>query len=106
MPQSNKEPVNKSAAIRDMLAKHPKSPVKEIVSQLGKQGTRVRPTLVYYIRSKQRQQHRKEVRARVAETTKRTGAADPVTLVLQVKQLARDAGGLQNLKKLVEVLAE
>ena len=106
MPRSNKETVNKSAAIREMLVQHPKSPVKEIVSHLQKQGTRVRPTLVYYIRSKQRQQHREESRARVAETTKRTGAADPVALVLQVKQLARDAGGFQNLKQLVDALAE
>ena len=103
MPRSDKEAVNKSAAIRDVLMKYPKSPVKEIVSHLEKQGTRVRPTLVYYIRSKQRQQHRKETRARVAQ---RTGAADPVALVLEVKKLARDAGGLQNLKQLVDVLAE
>jgi hypothetical protein len=100
------EPVNKSAAIREMLARSPKAPVKEIVSLLAQKGIRVRPTMVYYVRSKQQHQQRREKRERVAATTQRAGITNPVELVLQVKSLARDAGGIGKLKQLVDVLAE
>src|SRR5205085_1788612 len=88
------KPVNKSAAIRDMLAQNPQAKSQEIVSLLGKQKIRVRPSLVYYIKSQQKQQQRKEKRQRVAATSQNTGTINPVELILQVKTLARDAGGI------------
>jgi hypothetical protein len=98
--------VNKSDALREMLAQHPDAPSKEIVSLLGEKGIKVQPSLVYYIRSKQRQQGRREKRERVQATSERTGNSNPVELVLQVKRLARDAGGIKNLQLLVDALAE
>ena len=104
--KENGEPVNKSAAIRQMLAENPKAPVREIVSLLAQRRIRVQPTLVYYIRSKERHQARQQRRQRVAATSQRTGIANPVELVLKAKQLGREAGGIHNLKQLIDALAE
>ena len=72
------KPVNKSEAIRDMIALHPQAQSKEIVSLLGERGIKVQPSLVYYIKSKQNQQRRRQKRQRVAETSQGTGAGNPV----------------------------
>jgi hypothetical protein len=102
MPRST----NKSEAIRELLAQQPAASVREIVSTLGQKGIKVRPTLVYFIRSKQRQQTRRQKRQRAAENSARAGVADPVKLILAVKSLAQDAGGMRHLKQLVDALAE
>src|SRR5271165_7186644 len=94
----NGKPVNKSAAIRDMMARHPAAQSKEIVAFLAEQGVKVQPSLVYYIRSKQLHEKRRQRRQRVTEASVKTGTASPVELILKVKGLARDAGGIQNLK--------
>jgi arginine repressor len=98
--------VNKSAAIREVIAQNPNRTSKEVVSLLSQKGIKVRPTLVYYIKSKQRQQQRRQKRQHVAETSRNTGAVNPVELVLQVKELSRQAGGISYLKQLVDALAE
>jgi arginine repressor len=98
--------VNKSAAIRELIAHHPNGTSKEVVSLLAQKGIKVRPTLVYYIKSKQRQQQRRQKRQHVAETSRNTGAVNPVELVLGVKAIARQAGGIAYLKQLVDALAE
>jgi hypothetical protein len=97
---------NKSEAIRDMIAQNPKAQSKEIVSLLGARGVKVQPSLVYYIKSKQKNSKRRQKRERVAATSERTGAGDPVALVLKVKALAREAGGIANLQQLVGALAD
>ena len=97
--------VNKSAAIREALAKNPKAKSREIVAQLAAQGIKVAPTLVYYIKSKRNQANHQEKR-RAADTAGWTGSRDPVALIGKVKALASEAGGIQNLKRLVDVLAE
>ena len=61
---------------------------------------------MYYVRSKLRQADRKARRERVAESSRGTGAANPVEVVLRVKDLAREVGGITNLKLLVDLLAE
>jgi hypothetical protein len=98
--------VNKSAAIREMLAEHPAAGPKEVVTLLAEKGVKVTPTLVYYIKSKSNQAKRKQKRERVAETSRKTGSVNPVDLILKVKALSREAGGIQSLKQLVDVLAE
>jgi hypothetical protein len=98
--------VNKSAAIREALAKTPGAKSREIVAQLAERGIKVAPTLVYYIKSKQSRERRKQKRKRAAGTTGWTGNGDVVELITKVKRLAADAGGIHNLKKLVDVLAE
>jgi hypothetical protein len=98
--------VNKSAAIRDMIVQHPDAGSKEVVAFLGEKGIKVQPSLVYYIKSKQRQQKRRQKRDHVTETSQRAGISNPVALILQVKHLAKEAGGIKSLKQLVDALAE
>ena len=106
MQNNDGKRVNKSAAIREMVAQNPQTPSKEIVSLLGAKGIKVQPSLVYYIKSKQRQQKRRQKRQQVTETSKNTGSSNPVELILKVKTLSRDAGGIKSLKRLVDALAE
>lgn len=98
--------VNRSAAIREMLAANPKAQSRDVVAQLAKRGVKVRPTLVYYIKGRLKHQARRQRRQDAAEASRRTGAVDPVLLVVRTRELARDAGGIHNLKILVDALAE
>jgi hypothetical protein len=98
--------VNKSQAIRDIFAENPKTETKVVIARLAEKGVKVSPTMVYYIRSKQRLASRKAKRARVAESSRNTGIPNPVELVLRVKDMAREVGGIRNLKQLVDLLAE
>jgi hypothetical protein len=103
---SNGQPVNKSQAIRDVFAEDPKAQTQAVIDRLAEKGVRVSPTMVYYVRSKQRLAKRKAKRARVAESSQKTGIANPVELVLRVKDMAREVGGIRHLKQLVDLLAE
>ncbi len=98
--------VNKSAAIRQAISQNPKAKSKEIVNYLASKGIKVAPTLVYYIRNRAKHAQQVQKRQRLVESSRSTGSADPVNLILRVKELSRDAGGIQLLKKLVDVLAE
>ena len=60
----NGKRVNKSEAIRELLKQQPAAKSKEIVAQMARRGIRVAPTLVYYIKSKQKQQRRRQKRQR------------------------------------------
>src|SRR5205814_7542869 len=98
----NGKPVNKSEAVREALAQYPRATSKEIIAKLAERGVKVAPTLVYYVKSKQNHARRRERRARVAEESRRTAAGNPVELVLRGKDLAREGGGIKNLRLLVE----
>jgi hypothetical protein len=102
----NGKPVNKSEAVREAMAQNPRANSKELIALLADKGVKVAPTLVYYVRSKQNQARRREKRARVVATSRNTATGDPVELVLRVKNLAREVGGIHNLKQLVDLLAE
>jgi len=97
---------NRSQAIREALAQNPKATSKEIIAMLADKGMKVSPTLVYFVRGKQHQAKRRLKRERVAETSRKTAIGNPVELVQRVKTLARDVGGIGNLKQLVDLLAE
>lgn len=97
---------SKSEAIRGILTLNPKTKTNDVIDQLGQKGVKVAPTLVYYVRSQLSKSQRKDKRARIAETSSKTSARNPVELVQQVKTLAREVGGMANLKKLVDLLAE
>jgi hypothetical protein len=103
---SDGKPGNRSQAIRAALAANPQAGSKEIVALLARQGLKVSATLVYYVRSKQNHQKRRQKQERVALVTRATATANPVELVLRVKELAREVGGIRFLKQLVDVLAE
>jgi hypothetical protein len=98
--------VNKSQAIRDLFAQDPKMESKAVIDKLAEGGVRVSPTMVYYVRSKLKQARRKVKRDRVAASSRMTAVKDPVELVLRVKDLAREVGGIRHLKQLVDLLAE
>jgi hypothetical protein len=102
----NGKPDDRSAAIREALASNPKATSKEIVALLGERGLKASPTLVYYVRNRQKLANRKQMRARVAEASRKTATVNPVDVVRRVKELAREVGGVGNLKKLVDLLAE
>ena len=98
--------VNKSQAIRDVLATNPKLKMQEVVAQLAAKGTKVTPQLVYFIMSKVRHKRRWQKREQLAETIKQAPARSPVDVIRQVKKLAEEMGGLKVLKQLVDLLAE
>jgi hypothetical protein len=100
------EGVNKSAAVREILAKQPHTPVKEIVSTLAARGIPIQPNLVYLIKSKAKANRRKQKREKALANSKELGVANPVELILEVRKLAVKAGGMRHLKQLVDVLAE
>jgi hypothetical protein len=104
--ESNGDGVNKSEAIREALAEHPQAGPKDIVAGLAAKGIKVSPTLVYYIKSRAKHAKRQQKRARVAAASAGTGTGNPVEVVLRVKDLAREVGGIGNLKMLVDLLAE
>ena len=98
--------VNKSQAIRDFYSTNPRADSKAVVAGLAERGVKVSPTMVYYIKSKLGQAKRKARREKMAESSRKSGAANPVEIVLRVKDLAREVGGVKNLKQLVDLLAE
>lgn len=100
------QPVTKSEAIRGILAQNPKLTSREVIAQLAEKGMKASTTMVYYVRSKQKQATRRAKRERVAESSRQSGIKNPVELVLRVKDLAREVGGIHSLKQLVDLLAE
>jgi hypothetical protein len=106
MKQSTDGKINKSEEVRKALAENPKAKSKEIVALLAAKGLKVQPHLVYYIKSTDRKKKRKHRRQQAVEVSQKMGATNPVALILKVKGLAIEAGGLRSLKQLVDALAE
>jgi hypothetical protein len=102
----NGDGTNKADMVREILAHNPKATVKEVQKMMAERGLTVSENHVYFIRSKLRDQKNRRKRAAAAETTRATGMPNPATAVSKVKALARELGGLRNLKQLVDVLAE
>jgi hypothetical protein len=102
---AQKPGVSKSDAVREILNKDPKTPVKEVVSTLAAQGMKISDNYVYMLKSKLKARKRKEKREKAMAVTARV-PVNPVDLVRDVKALALRAGGLRTLKQLVDVLAE
>ncbi|SRR5579871_1514088 len=94
--------VTKSQAIRNVLTQNPKMSGKEVVSTLAGQGIKVLPSLVYFVKGQMRRTKRKQIGKRMTEA----GVANPVDMILQVRNLAEQAGGMRKLKQLVDALAE
>jgi hypothetical protein len=104
--QNAKSEVNKSDAVRAILDKNSKTPVKEVVSALAAQGVKVSANYVYMLKSKMKAKRRVEKRQKAMAVTAGAAIANPLDLIREVKQLAARAGGLRALKELVDVLAE
>lgn len=97
---------NRSDAIREIFARNPKATSKEVMAELAKQGMKVSATLVYYVKSKKDRANRREKRERAVESSREAGVLNPVALVIKVKDLALELGGMKQLKKLVDLMAE
>ena len=94
--------LNRSQAIRDVLTENPKMPSKDVVTALAGKGIKVRPSLVYFVKGKMRRTRRRQIGTRMSEA----GVANPVDLILKVRSLAEQAGGIRKLKQLVDALAD
>lgn len=105
MPKQKSE-VNKTTAVKEILNKNPKTPTKEIVSTLAGQGIKISESYVYMLKGKMKAKKRKEKRQKAMAVSTNAKIADPVELIRDLKALAVRAGGLPNLKQLVDVLAE
>jgi hypothetical protein len=106
--KSNGNQVNKSQAIRDMLLQHPEAKAKEIATLLAQRKIDVRPSMIYMVKGKLAQMKHQKARkaARLTNAGQKTGSADPIALIVKVKELAKEAGGMVNLQRLVTVLAD
>lgn len=101
----SKEGPNRSEAIRDLLTKHPEMGTKDVVDKLNEKGLDVKPGLVYLIRGKMKDTSGGSSSGGGGRS-KASSGDDPVAMIRQVKALAAEAGGLDKLKDLVDVLAE
>ena len=99
--------VNKSAAIREILAQSPDKPVKDIVDTMANKGMKVTANLVYFIKAKMRAGKRKMARQKAAHAVSSGNgvASNPIELIRKVKLLASEVGGLKKLKELTEILS-
>ncbi|MFL5330288.1 MAG: hypothetical protein ACJ8C4_15415 [Gemmataceae bacterium] len=96
----------KARAIRDLLTADPTMKTTAVISALKGKGIKVSPNHVYLIKSKTKQRKRRARREEVAATTERNGFAGAAKAVSRVMDVARDLGGLRNLKSLVDVLSQ
>src|SRR4051812_17187091 len=93
---------SKAEAVQEILTQKPKATVKEVQAAMAAKGMTVSENHVYFIRRKMRDKKNRQQRAQAAETTRTTGMPNPATAVTKVKALARELGGLRNLKQLVD----
>lgn len=109
MANVKKGEVSKSAEVRAILEKNPKTPVKEIVSALKAKGIKISDNLVYGIKAKMHVKRRKAKRQKAVATSQhmvgRNGSS-PVDVIRKVRGLADEVGGMKSLKELVDILAE
>jgi hypothetical protein len=104
--------VNLSHSVREYLTANPKATAKEVVEALAKNGTKVKEGLVYAVKGGMKE--KKKRKARVVKAAKAAAPssngqvrkADAITMIREVKALAGKAGGYENLKELVDALAE
>jgi len=96
----------KSQEVRELLAANPKMKVRTIVEELASRGIKITPSQVYLVKRKWKMRKRRAAQREAVATGQRVGVKNPAELVLEVKRLAGSAGGLQNLRMLVEALAD
>jgi hypothetical protein len=103
-----KEKVSVSQHIRDVLSEDPGLTAPEIIAALATRGIEAKKALVYYVkarfRRKKRQQGRQNV-AKVMSGGSRNGPLDALAVIVKVKGLATEVGGMRKLKELVEALS-
>ncbi len=96
----------KSEAVRELLRQNPRMKVRAVVAALNEKGVDVKPNLVYLIKSKMRRRRGRQKREEMLANSRKAGIANPLELLLKIKQLANDTGGIRKLKQIVDALAE
>src|SRR4051794_19797670 len=84
--------INKSAAIREILAQTPDLKVKDIVSQLGAKGITVGANHVYLVKGKMKgaKKQRMQTQRRASKAAFSAGNTDAVATILKVKSFANE----------------
>lgn len=107
--------INKSEEIRQLMKANPAMSVKEIVTTLSGKGVKVTDALVYFVKGKlkgkearKQQVSRKvaKVAEKVAKVVEPTKNVDIPSIILKVKKLASEVGGMGQLKAMVEALSQ
>lgn len=97
---------SKSQAIRDHLTASPTANASETIAALKQWGISVTPALFYLVKGKMKLQKRRQKRERVESASREMGIVNPVDLIMKVKKVAVEAGGIKRLKQLVDLMAE
>jgi hypothetical protein len=103
-----KNGVNKSEEIRQLLKSNPDMSTKEGVAALNEKGIEVSDNLFYFVKGqiygkKGRKKKAQKMVANVATSTSTT-KTDALATILKVKGLANEVGGLKKLKALIDAL--
>lgn len=104
--------ISSSQRIRDVLMDSPDLTAKEVVAQLAAKGVKVSEALVYSVKGGLKE--KKNRKARVVKAAKAAAIGtngapskvDALSMIRDVKALAHRAGGYEQLKELVDALAE
>jgi hypothetical protein len=97
---------SKADAIREALKNHPRARTSEIVRMLADKGIKVLSNHVYAIKAHARKKKGRMKRAEARVAAHEAGITNPVQAVTEVRNLAVKLGGMSQLKKLVDLLAE
>jgi hypothetical protein len=100
-----RQEVSMSQHIRDVLSENPSMTGPEIIAALAKRGVTAKPALVYYVKARFRARKRRQTRQTVANVVSSNGSLDPLRVIIKVKGLALEVGGMSKLKELVEALS-
>lgn len=104
---SQKNGKSKSDSIRDALKVNPSASVKDVVAVLAGQGVKVSAGQVYVVkRTAGKKAKRKKRRVLATSKAAAAGVPNPVALILSVRKVALEAGGMRMLKQLVDTLSE
>lgn len=94
--------VRKIDLINAIWARDPRTKVRAIVEELAGQGVKVTPSFVYYAKRKRGAASRRAKREAVVTMA----GPEAVQIVSRVRALANEVGGMKQLKKLVDLIAE
>lgn len=103
-PKKNGEGPTKADQIRAEIEKNPKAKPRAIVEILAGRGVKVLANHVYAIKAHVKMKGRRQRRDAAGAAAKAAGLANPVQAVLEVRNLASRIGGINQLKKLVDLL--
>ena len=99
-----KAKTNKTQAIKDYLADHPKAGPKEIAEALNKRGFAIKPKYVSTIKTNMKAKSKATKKA----APRRRAASDQVSMaaLLEAKKLAAKLGGIEKAKQALGALAQ